>query len=98
MHLTFETIINCHPTIANQMKQYPIDPTINIVCGVESVNNRATRFRLSFKFIWTNYLSNINKGRSLVGTKTSNDISKSNNTTTATLNVCISCSPTAIFV
>jgi hypothetical protein len=33
-----------------------------------------------------------------VGMKTSNDNSKSNNTTIATSNVCISCLPTTIFL
>ena len=39
-----------------------------------------------------------NMGCALTETKTSNANSKSNNNTTTSLNVCISCSPTTIFV
>ena len=49
--------------------------------------------KLTFKDIWTNHLSKNTKGCTLVGTKTSNKT-----TTTTTLNVCIPCLPTTIFV
>ena len=39
-----------------------------------------------------------NNGCAFMGTKTSNDNIKSNNTTSTTSNVCVPCSPTNIFV
>ena len=42
--------------------------------------------------------SKINKGRGFVGTKFWNDNNKSNNTTTTTLNVCIPCLSTTIYM
>ena len=53
--------------------------------------------KLTFKYIWKPFVQN-NKGCPLVGTRTSNDYTKSNNTSTTTLNFCIPCLPTAIFV
>jgi hypothetical protein len=50
------------------------------------------------KFIWTTHLFKNNKGCALVGTQTSNDNNKSNNTTTINSNVCIPCLPTTIIV
>ena len=51
-----------------------------------------------FKYFRANHLSKNNKGCALVGTKTSSDNRKSNNTPTTTSNVCILCLPTTIFV
>lgn len=55
---------------------------------------------LTFKYVWTNHLSTNSKTCALVGTKKikSTDNNKSNNTTSTTLNVYISCLPIIIFV
>ena len=66
--------------------------------GLEGITMRCKETKLTFKYIWTNGLSKINKGLTLVGTKTSNNNKKNNNTTTTTSNACIPCLPTNIYV
>ena len=52
------------------------------VCYYSKLRNAITS-QLAFKYLWTNHLSQTNKGCAPVGTKTSNDNNnKSNNTTT----------------